>query len=153
MSRVKVIGVGNENRHDDGIGIVIARQLKKIVQPDLPVIEARREAMELFDSWKDTEKVILIDAVNGKEEVGKVYRFSATKNAFGCEFSNYSTHTFSLDQVIELARNLNELPPELIVYGIQGKNFTLGRGLSSELRGNITHIVGVIFDELLDFEL
>lgn len=147
MKRVKIIGVGNEDRHDDGLGIVIARQLKEIVQPGVTVIEARREAMELLESWKDTEKVIMIDAVNGTGKVGKVYRFSANKDPLPRNFSNYSTHTFSLDQVIELARNLNGLPPELIIFGVQGKNYKVGRGLSKELNGSIKHVVSLMLEE------
>ena len=148
MSRVKIIGVGNGNRHDDGVGIFAARKLKKMVPGEVLVAEAGRDTMELFDSWRDAEKVILIDAVNGTGKVGKLYRFSANKDPLPHEFSNYSTHTFSLGQVIELARNLNELPTELIVYGIQGKNFKVGRGLSSELKGSVKQVISLILNEL-----
>ena len=147
MIRVKIIGIGNEDRHDDGLGMVIVRKLKDRVQQDVKIIEARLEAAELLDSWEDAEKVILIDAVNGLEKVGKIYRFLANKEPFPSEFSNYSTHTLSLNQVIELARNLNELPPELIIYGIQGKNFKVGRGLSNELNGNIKDVISLILEE------
>ena len=149
MNRVKIIGVGNEDRHDDGIGIVIARKLKNMVQQEIKVIEARREAVELLDSWKDAEKVIMIDAANGFEKTGKIYRFHVNNEPFPCDFSNYSTHTFSLNQVIELARNLNELPTELVIYGIQGMNFNIGRGLSEELNESIKKVVSLIEKELV----
>ena len=148
MDRVKIIGMGNEDRQDDGIGIVIAQRMKAIVPPGVTVKIARREALELLDFWKNANKVMVIDAVNGGGMVGKVYRFSVDKEPLPCEFSNYSTHSFSLDQVIELAKNLDQLPPELIIFGIQGKNFQVGRGISKELERNIERVVSLISDEV-----
>ena len=151
MHKIKIIGVGNEDRHDDGIGLVIARRMKEMVPPEITVILARREAIELMDAWKNVKRVIMVDAVHGAGKVGKVYRFSANKDPLPCKFSNYSTHTFSLDQVIELARNLDGLPPEFIIFGIQGKDFQVGRGISKELDVSIKQVVSLIVDELQDY--
>ena len=48
-------------------------------------------------------------------------------------FFHYSTHAFSVAEAVELARSLDQLPPRLIVYGIEGENFAAGMGLTSSV--------------------
>jgi hydrogenase maturation protease len=44
-----------------------------------------------------------------------------------------STHGFGVATAVELARALNRLPPRLVLFGIEGKEFGIGRGLSTEV--------------------
>jgi hypothetical protein len=43
--------------------------------------------------------------------------------------------------VIELSRTLGSLPPEVLVFGIEAKNLTVGVGLSSEVEANLRELV------------
>jgi hydrogenase maturation protease len=43
------------------------------------------------------------------------------------------THAFSVAEVVEMARTLGHLPQRLIVYGIEGKDFESGLGLSPDI--------------------
>jgi hydrogenase maturation protease len=77
------------------------------------------------------------------QSIGSILGF----NQFRADF-HYSTHAFSVAEAVELARALGELPPKLVLYGIEGKNFDCGIGLSSEVEKATEEIVRRIEDEL-----
>lgn len=128
-----IIGVGNEYRGDDAAGLIVARQLRQQLPDAIQVIEQSGEGAALMETWKNAAHVILIDAVQSGAAAGTVFRFEAHQQAIPTKFFHYSTHAFSVAEAVELARALNQLPERLIVYGIEGKNFNAGVGLSAEI--------------------
>ncbi|MFN4152349.1 MAG: hypothetical protein ACK4IX_15520, partial [Candidatus Sericytochromatia bacterium] len=66
------------------------------------------------------------------------------------KFFNYSTHAFSLAESIELSRVLGELPDNLIIYGIEGKNFSTGQNVSKEVEKSIYDVVNKIENYILE---
>ena len=128
-----LIGVGNEFRGDDGVGIIVARRLRASKPANLTILEASGEGAALMEAWKDASHVIVIDATRSGSAPGKIHRFEAHTEPLPSRFFHYSTHAFSVAEAVELARALNQLPPQLIVYGIEGRNFTAGEGLSPEV--------------------
>ena len=86
-----------------------------------------------MEAWKDTSLVLLIDATRSGSPPGTIHRFDAHAEPLPSRFFHYSTHAFSVAEAVELARALDQLPPQLIVYGIEGKNYTAGEGLSPEV--------------------
>ena len=67
------------------------------------------------------------------------------------KFFNFSTHGFGVAEAVELARSLNQLPPQLIIYGIEGKNFADGFGLSPEVEGAAAQVVRRVLLEIKIF--
>lgn len=138
---VLVIGIGNEYRGDDGAGLVVARRIKELNLPDVRMLEAGGEGAALMEAWQGAEAAILIDAVYSGGTPGTVYRFDARTESIPAKFFHYSTHAFSVAEAIELARALNQLPPRLIVYGIEGLRFDAGVGLSAEVERATQEVV------------
>lgn len=52
-----------------------------------------------------------------------------------------------IPEAIELARVLDELPPRLIVYGIEGAEFEAGAGLSSAVAAAVAEMIDRIEEE------
>lgn len=146
--RVLIIGLGNEYRGDDGAGLLVARRLREILSAPVKVIEQSGEGAALIEAWKDFQNVILIDAVHSGAKPGTLFRFEAHRQAIPTQFFHYSTHAFSVAEAIELARALNQLPPRLIVYGIEGKNFAAGVELSPEVDKMTPEIVDQVIQEI-----
>ena len=133
IAYIMVIGVGNPYRGDDGVGPFIAGKLKKENLPGTLVKAHSGEGTSLMESWKGASKVILIDAMRSGALPGKVRRFDALSESIPSDFFHYSTHAFSIAEAVELARVMDRLPPHLIIYGIEGKNFEKEIGLSPEV--------------------
>jgi hydrogenase maturation protease len=128
-----IIGVGNAYRRDDSVGLIAARRLKAQQLPNATVIENSGEGAALIEAWKDADRVILIDAVASGAAAGTVHRLDAHAQPVPAKFFSYSTHAFSVAEAVELTRVLGQLPPSLTIYGIEGKDFSPGIGLSPEV--------------------
>ncbi len=148
QSRTLIIGVGNEYRCDDGAGLIVARRLKQQMRDDVTVLEQSGDGAALMEAWKGADTVILIDAVNSGTEAGTIHRLEAHAQPIPQRFFRYSTHAFSVAEAIELARALGELPGRLIVFGIEGKTFKAGNGLSGEVEIAVRDVVERVINEL-----
>jgi hydrogenase maturation protease len=145
---VLVIGVGNEYRSDDGVGLMVARRLAEMDLEGICVIRISGEGTGLLEAWQDWEMVVLVDAVSSGGEPGTVYRIDANNLDAGDVLAGISTHGFGIGEAIRLARAIGQLPPWLIIYGIEGKRFDPGLGLSPEVEGSMSELLEDILEEL-----
>ena len=143
-----VIGVGNEYCGDDGAGIAVARRLRERFLARVTVLEETGEGAALIDSWRGADWVMLVDAVRSGAPPGTIHRLDALAAPIPTDFFHYSTHAFSVAEAIELARSLGQLPPHLVVYGIEGENFAAGVELSSPVEQAIETVVERMAGEL-----
>jgi hydrogenase maturation protease len=141
-----IIGIGNEYRSDDGVGLVVARRLRPRVGDAFAVIEQTGEGASLIEAWRGAGSVIVIDAVTSGAEPGTIHRFEANTETLPKSLFRYSTHAFSLAEAIELARALGELPSRLVVYGIEANDFTAGVGLSSAVDEAARQLEELLFE-------
>ena len=147
-SRTLIIGLGNEYRRDDAVGLVVARRLREAAPESVLVLEETGEGASLLESWRDADTVILIDAVQSGAAPGTVHRLDACERPIAKEFFRFSTHAFGLAEAVELARALGRLPPRLVVYGVEGKSFEAGVGLSPEVEAAVGEVVERVLAEL-----
>ena len=124
-----VIGLGNEFRHDDAVGLIAVRRLRK---NGLAAEEHEGDLATLMDRWTAAEDVILIDAVSSGAEPGTIH-FLDISLAPLCEHVTSSTHALGLADAVELSRALGTLPPHVYVFGIEVRNVRAGVGLSFEV--------------------
>lgn len=146
-STIYVVGIGNEYRRDDGIGIHIARKLKKLNLPNLQITDNIKDAIELIELWKNKKHVIVIDAVSSASDPGMIYRFDASKKQLPAKYFRHSTHNFSVAEAVELSKKLTSLPARLIIYGIEGKDFSEGVRLSNEIQKVAEYVLDMILQE------
>ena len=144
-----VIGVGNAYRGDDGVGLSVVRSLREMNTGDIEILEAAGDCTSLMESWKDAEVVILVDALQSGARAGSISRFCLNSEAFPTGLSRHSTHALGIAEIIELARAIDCLPPSLIVYGVEGKNFQAGTELSPAVREAVPRVVDSILKDLI----
>jgi hydrogenase maturation protease len=145
---ILLIGIGNEYCSDDGAGLAVCRALKTKGFPGALVIECECDGTVLMEIWKNAKRVILIDAVSSGTRPGAIYRFDVHTEHIPLSFSFQSTHAFGIAEAIGLARVLGQLPPYLIIYAIEGKNFSSGKGLSQEVEKAVQQIVELVMSEV-----
>lgn len=129
-THVLVIGVGNEIRGDDAVGLYVCRALKGRLPHQCKVVEDSGDGVHLMELWKSSQATILVDAVRSGTEPGQIHRYEAHQWPLPATLFQNSTHAFGVLQAIELARAMNQLPETLIVYGIEGACFDKGVGIS-----------------------
>jgi len=150
---IVVIGVGNPHRGDDSLGLVIARMLKERAPERVAVHENFGEVCMMMEVMDHAECVIFIDAVLSGAEPGRIFRFDASAEKLPAESFKYSSHAFSIPQALELARAMEHLPPRAIVFGVEGKDFGTGDGLSPEVNAALKEVVELVLKEIGETEL
>jgi len=145
-----VIGIGNPYRGDDAVGLIVARQVRERGHGGVTVLECTGEGTSLMEAWKGAGAVILVDAAHGGAAPGMVYRFDAHEGPIPTQFFHYSTHAFSVAEAVELSRALDQLPRQLVVYGIEGGDFAAGVGLSNEVTDAAQKVAERILQDISD---
>jgi hydrogenase maturation protease len=144
-----IIGVGNADRGDDGAGVAAAHLLMNQVADDVSVIELSGEGTAVMDAWRGASRVFVVDAVCSGATPGTVHRFDVSSAPLPAALFPCTTHGFGVAGAIEMARALHELPPQVIVYGIEAASFDESRELSRELQHAVTAVCAQILGELL----
>jgi hydrogenase maturation protease len=143
-----IIGVGNEYRRDDGAGAEVARRIDKFNLPQVRILLHSGEGASLLEHFREADLVIIIDATQSESSPGAVHFFDAGNSPIPSSFFNYSTHAFSVAEAVELARALNKLPTRLLVYGIEGTDFSAGIGLTEAVLTSVETVVERITNDL-----
>jgi len=148
---ILVIGIGNIDRGDDGVGNFTVECLRTRVPVYVKMMQHSGEGTSLIDLWRanDTSIVYIVDATCSGLPVGSIQCFEAHDKPLPAHFGKRgSTHDFGLAEAVELARSLSCLPQKLIVYGIEGQCFDFGVPLSAEVEAALRRVTELILNEL-----
>jgi hydrogenase maturation protease len=146
MSTV-VVGIGNELRGDDAVGLHVVRALAGL---DAALVECEGEPVGLIDAWDGYERAILVDATASGAEPGTVRRLPADDEPLPPELRRASTHLLGVADAVELARALGKLPPRTVVYGIEGASFDTGAPLSPAIAAAVERVADAIRREVAE---
>lgn len=147
-ARCVVIAIGNTYRSDDGAGLEVASRLEGRVPDGVTVVTCSQEPSRLIDALDGAEAALVVDACSSDAEPGAVHRFDATAGAIPARTFRSSTHAFGVGEAIELARALGKLPPNVIVYGVEGEEFAAGVGLSPRAEAGVELVTAAMLDDL-----
>ncbi len=144
-----VIGLGNELRHDDAAGLEIVRPLRdRAEEAGIDVHEQEGETLGLLELWEGADAVVLVDAISSGAAPGTIRRIDGSVEPIPTHFrSSSSTHAVGVSDAIELARTLGRLPARVVVFGIEGRCFDAGSGLSEDVRAAIAPLAERVLGE------
>lgn len=146
--RMLVVGVGNPERGDDGIGPMVAANLAQRSWDGVRVLVCNGDALSLIEEWGDTEVVVLIDAAAPVSRPGYIHRMDLASQKWVRGLSRSSTHALGIPEVIDLARTLGRLPRRLIVYAVEGASFEPGAAMSADVARAADELTRLVRDEL-----
>lgn len=147
-ARVLVVGIGNPDRGDDGIGPLVVRQLIGRVSRDVAIIERSGDALALIDDWEGRDAVILVDAAAPGGTPGSIHRIDLLRDVLPPELSLSSTHGFGVAEAVGLADALDLLPAQVIAYAIEGANFDAGAPISPQVAAVTAEVADRVAAEL-----
>jgi len=148
MTSSIVIGIGSDLRGDDGVGLVVAGRLRTLVPEGVVVIEHRGDGTGLISAWQDADQVIVVDAAKSNAEPGTIFRFDTASLPLPEPLSVTTSHAFGLEEALGLADQLDKLPNSLVIYGIEGKSFSFGNELSTEVERAIEPVIEQILNDV-----
>jgi hydrogenase maturation protease len=146
-SAILIMGVGNELRNDDRVGLVLARSLPPEQLTGVRVVTVGGDITAWYRHWAGARTVILMDAVVTGAAAGTLHLYTLTGGVSQLPRSA-STHGLGLGHIVELARKLNRLPSKLIIVGIEGADFGFGTTLSPPVQAALPDARAVILEAL-----
>jgi hydrogenase maturation protease len=124
--KILVAAIGNPDRGDDGIGILVASRLSGRLPPDVALTIRSGDILSIIEDWAGFYAVICIDAAATIGVPGRIHRIDAAAGGLPVDLSFPSCHAFGLAEAIALGRALHSLPETVIVYAIEGNCFEGG---------------------------
>jgi hydrogenase maturation protease len=145
---ILVVGIGNEFRSDDGLGLFAARELKRRGFSGVTVLEHAGEGTSLGGLWEGADCALLIDAVSSGGTPGDIHRIDCHISPVPHSLFRSSSHTFGASEAIALGKSLKSLPRVLMLYGIEGNHFGPGSGLSDAVLRGMPGLITCIEEDL-----
>ena len=139
---IRIIGIGNEWRGDDGFGPKVIASLHKAPIAGVDAFSVC-DGLALLDAWHDAERVYVVDACCDGAGIGQVLRIDALRQPLPA-IRRHSTHAFGVAEAIELGRNLRQLPRALTLIVARGERFGLGNELSEAVQTAVERVVAML---------
>lgn len=121
------IGAGNPWRGDDGVGPWLADALTAAGRA---ATAHPGDGAALIELMRGRASVVLIDATRSGRPAGTVTWLDACGDRVPAGLFCSSSHQFGVAEGVETARALGFLPRDLLLCGIEGRDFAPRRGLS-----------------------
>jgi hydrogenase maturation protease len=147
---VVVLGLGNPLMGDEGVGVYLIERLadSAVEYPSVDFLDAGTGGLSVLHVLEGRRKAILIDGAFMDEEPGTIRRFTPEEVRSRKVLAHQSLHEADLMRIIELARQLDQAPAEIVIFGIQPERVELGQGLSPALAQRIDEYIVRVLREL-----
>lgn len=126
-----IIGCGNSNRTDDGVGVFVAQKLIEFLKAqskqNVKVFDAGTGGIDVMFQARGSSRLIIIDASQTGSEAGTIYQIPGEELKREREVS-YSLHDFRWDDALFAGRKIfkENFPKDVTVYLIEAESLDLG---------------------------
>jgi hydrogenase maturation protease len=144
-----IIGCGNPNRGDDGVGVVIAQRLQTYLAThpiaDVQVFDCGTAGIEVMFRAKGSDRLIIVDASSTGSEPGAVFEVPGAELE-ALPSPSYNLHDFRWDHALAAGRKIfAEFPKDVTVYLIEAENL----GFSLELSPAVQNSSEIVFSKIV----
>lgn len=153
MDRVTVLGIGNILMSDEGVGVrAVQKLMEEYTFPtNVELIDGGTTGLHgILPIVEDADRLIVIDAVNGKGEAGSLYRY--TLEDFRLTFpKKLSAHDIGFVECMAVTEVNGRLPKSVVIVGIKPADMTnLGMELTPGIEEKLGDLVDMVLAELAE---
>jgi hydrogenase maturation protease len=143
---VLVIGIGNDFRRDDGVGLAVAAEIAKRRPAGVRVMTAIGEPTSILEAWTDVQLVVAVDAAMGEGTTpGRIRRWTPGNDD---QPSVVSSHAVGLPQTYALGQALGRIPQKLVVLTVDIEDISHGLTLTPAVAAAVPAAVEEVLAEL-----
>jgi hydrogenase maturation protease len=141
-----IIGCGNSNRSDDGVGVYVAQTLLKDLhespKDSVRVFDAGTGGIDVMFHARGSSSLIIIDAGKTGSDAGAIYEVPG-EELVGEREPSYSLHDFRWDHAIYAGRKIfrDEFPEEVTVFLIEAANLDIGLDLTDVVKHSADTVI------------
>jgi hydrogenase maturation protease len=149
VAALKIIAVGNSFYGDDGVGTAV---LEKIRQDDLfpeaDLVDVHTDALALLDHLTRGETNVVVDAADMGLEPGAAVGFRPSEVRMKIRSDHLSMHGFGLAETFDLAAQLDRMPDDVLIVGVEPGRVEINRGLSEAVQQAVPRVISIIQAEV-----
>jgi len=134
---------------DEGAGNKAVADLQQRFHfpPEVEVVDGGTMGLDLLPYLDDRTHLFIIDAVKSGNAPGTTVRLEL-EDPPAYFRTKISPHQLGLSEVLAVATLTDNLPPKIVLFGIEPKDLSTGLGMSPEVAENIGRLVEMVVDEL-----
>lgn len=157
LDMLAIIGCGNTNRSDDGVGIHVVRALSAILadapMPHVKVFDAGTAGMEVMFQARGMQELMVVDACLSNSEVGAIFEVPGEELIVEKEPS-FNLHDFRWQHALYAGRKIykDDFPEKIAIYLIEAGNVNLGLELSPKVEKSMQKVTEMIMAKLREAE-
>ena len=148
-NEVTILGIGNVILRDEGFGVRVAEYLDKHYEfpESVQIVDGGTLGIELTQYVTGTEKLLVIDSINGGAEPGTTFRFH-NDDVMEHFQDKLSAHEVGIQDVLGLLTVTGHKIPDVVVIGAQPYDVEAGVDLSDGMMELLPQMVEQALAEL-----
>ena len=146
---MKIIAVGNSFYGDDGVGVAVLENIRRHdVFPGAELIDVHTDALALLDHLACGEKNVVVDAARMGLEPGAAVGFRPHEVRLKINSDHLPMHGFGLAEAFDLAAQLDKMPDDVLIVGVEPERVEINQGLSDVVKEAVPRIISIIQAEV-----
>ena len=147
--KVAILGVGNILLKDEGIGVKVVKKLENEFSfpSNVALLDGGTAGHHLVNMVSDFEVIIVIDAVQGGESPGTIYRFTLDQIPFELK-THLSVHQVGVLEALNQVKLLGK-KHKVTFIGIEPQDISpWGMELTPVIEEKMPKIISLVLEEL-----
>ncbi len=151
--RTVVLGLGNPVLGDDGVGLAVAAELKRLLAEapvrGVDVLASTRAGFDLIDILRGYTSAILVDCIVLPDPRPGTVRRLAVDDVSGCA-RLVNAHEMSVGTTFRLAERMGiSMPTDVEIIAVEaGNTSTIGEGLTPAVQASVEPLAREIYNRL-----
>jgi hydrogenase maturation protease len=147
--KIAVIGCGNTNKSDDGLGPEVIRLLRdrKSLRDDsrVSLLDAGTDGMAVMFAARGCTALIVVDACRTGAGPGTIFEVPGHELESSPPHS-INLHDFRWDHAIHAGRRIyaGSFPSHVVAYLVEARSVEFGIGLTQDMRSSANRVVDLI---------
>lgn len=147
--RITIVGVGNILLQDEGVGVHALERLRERFEfpENVSLIDGGTMGLDLLPFIEDTDRLLLIDAIDFKKEPGTI-GIIEDDGIPAVIKTKISPHQIGLSDLFSVMRLLDRKPISISVIGIQPERLETTTELSETVKQSLNSLIDAIIEKL-----
>ncbi|AEA46179.1 hydrogenase maturation protease [Archaeoglobus veneficus] len=145
MKKIVVVGIGNILLGDEGFGVKVVEELRKLELPEnVEIYDGATLGLQILNFLDNADFAIIVDAVKAGGKPGELFVFEIgdAKN----RGPMLSMHDLDLVKAIEIGKLAYNLPERILVVGVEPEKIEESFELSEKVKNAIPKAVSKVLE-------
>ena len=146
---ILVLGIGNVLLTDEGVGVRTLKELERRFSfpANVELLDGGTAGIDLLRHIRNRDCLIIIDAMKSGQVPGTIVRV-AGEDVPAAFRTRISPHQLGLSDLLAAAMLTDELPKNLVLFGVEPESIDIGLDLTETVEANLGKLIEAVADEL-----